>query len=176
MSRSRSKHMARTDRSDRSDRSDPSGDGCFALVVGGGTAGHVMPALAIAGALGDAGHPHGTVHMVGSERGLEANLFPAAALPYTLLPGRGIQRKLSLQNIRSAFSLLVAFGRAWRLVGRLRPDVIVSVGGYASVPCALAAVLRRIPIVVAEQNAAPGAANRLVGALTFHDLLAARVV
>jgi undecaprenyldiphospho-muramoylpentapeptide beta-N-acetylglucosaminyltransferase len=139
-----------------------SDDGCFALVVGGGTAGHVMPALAIARALGDAGHPHGTIHMVGSERGLEAKLFPAAALPYTLLPGRGIERKISLQNIRSAFSLLVAFGRAWRLVGRLRPRVVVSVGGYASVPCALAAAMRRIPIVVAEQNAMPGAANRLV--------------
>jgi UDP-N-acetylglucosamine--N-acetylmuramyl-(pentapeptide) pyrophosphoryl-undecaprenol N-acetylglucosamine transferase len=53
--------------------------------------------------------------------------------------------------------------KAWRLVGRLKPRVVVSVGGYASVPCALAAVVRRIPIVVAEQNAAPGAANRLVG-------------
>lgn len=138
-------------------------DRCFALVVGGGTAGHVMPALAIARAIGEQGHPHGTVHMVGSERGLEAKLFPAAALPYTLLPGRGIERKISVQNIRSMVSLLVAFGRAWRLVGRLRPRVVVSVGGYASVPCALAAALRRVPIVVAEQNAAPGAANRLVG-------------
>ena len=141
----------------------PASDRCFALVVGGGTAGHVLPALAIARAIGEQGHPAGTVHMVGSERGLEAKLFPAAALPYTLLPGRGIQRRLSLQNVRSLVGLVVAFGRAWRLVGRLRPRVVVSVGGYASVPCALAAALRRIPIVVAEQNAAPGAANRLVG-------------
>jgi undecaprenyldiphospho-muramoylpentapeptide beta-N-acetylglucosaminyltransferase len=122
-----------------------------------------MPALAIARAIGERGHPHGTVHMVGSERGLEAKLFPAAALPYTLLPGRGIERKLSVQNIRSMMSLVVAVLRAWGLVRRLRPRIVVSVGGYASVPCALAAVLRRIPIVVAEQNAAPGAANRLVG-------------
>ena len=57
----------------------------------------------------------------------------------------------------------MAFGRAWRLVGHRKPRVVLSVGGYASVPCALAAVLRRVPIVVAEQNAAPGAANRLVG-------------
>jgi UDP-N-acetylglucosamine--N-acetylmuramyl-(pentapeptide) pyrophosphoryl-undecaprenol N-acetylglucosamine transferase len=142
---------------------DPSShDRCFALVVGGGTAGHVMPALAIARAIGERGHPIGTVHMVGSERGLEAKLFPASALPHTLLPGRGIERKLSLQNLRSLGGLVVAFSRAWGLVGRLRPQVVVSVGGYASVPCALAAALRRIPIVVAEQNAAPGAANRLV--------------
>jgi undecaprenyldiphospho-muramoylpentapeptide beta-N-acetylglucosaminyltransferase len=148
------------DRDDR-DRSRGGAERCFALVAGGGTAGHVLPALAIARAIVERGH-EGGVHMVGSERGLEAKQFPAAALPYTLLPGRGIERKLSLQNVRSLGSLVVAFARAWRLVGRLRPRVVVSVGGYASVPCALAAALRRVPIVVAEQNAAPGAANRLV--------------
>jgi UDP-N-acetylglucosamine--N-acetylmuramyl-(pentapeptide) pyrophosphoryl-undecaprenol N-acetylglucosamine transferase len=136
---------------------------CYALVVGGGTAGHVMPAIAIAQALVDRRHPPSSIHMAGSARGLEAKLFPDAGFPYTLLPGRGIERRLSWQNIRSAWALVRAFGQAWRLVGRLRPQVVVSVGGYASVPCALAAMLRRIPIVVAEQNAAPGAANRLVG-------------
>jgi undecaprenyldiphospho-muramoylpentapeptide beta-N-acetylglucosaminyltransferase len=123
----------------------------------------VLPALAIARALADRGHPPSTVHLAGSERGLEAKLFPASGFPSTLLPGRGIQRRFSLQNIRSIGSLLVAIVRAWRLVGRLRPSVVVAVGGYASVPCALAAVVRRIPIVVAEQNAMPGAANRLIG-------------
>lgn len=109
------------------------------------------------------GYSPGAVHLVGSERGIESRLVPAAGFPLTLLPGRGIQRRLSLQNIRSVFALLVACSRAMRLVGELRPRVLVSVGGYASVPCALAAVLRRVPIVVAEQNAAPGLANRLVG-------------
>jgi UDP-N-acetylglucosamine--N-acetylmuramyl-(pentapeptide) pyrophosphoryl-undecaprenol N-acetylglucosamine transferase len=136
---------------------------CFALVAGGGTAGHVLPAIAIARALVDQGRLPQSIHMVGSERGIESKLVPAAGFPVTLLPGRGIERKLSLQNVRSVFALLRACLVAWRLVGRLRPRVVVSVGGYASVPCALAAVLRRIPIVVAEQNAAPGAANRLVG-------------
>lgn len=136
--------------------------GCYALVVGGGTAGHVMPALSIADALVDRGHPADSIHLAGSARGLEARLFPGTGMPYTLLPGRGIERRLSVQNIRSVFALLRAFVQARRLVRRLRPKVVVSVGGYASVPCALAAVLRRIPIVVAEQNAAPGAANRLV--------------
>jgi UDP-N-acetylglucosamine:LPS N-acetylglucosamine transferase len=80
----------------------------------------------------------------------------------TLLPGRGIQRRLSLANVGEVGGLLVAFVRATRLVGRLRPSIVVAVGGYASVAVALAAVLRRIPVVVAEQNAAPGAANRLI--------------
>ncbi len=136
---------------------------CFALVAGGGTAGHVQPAIAIARALVDRGHKQGAVELVGSERGIEARLVPAAGFELTLLPGRGLERKLSWQNVKSLFALVVAMGRAWRLVGRRRPRVVVSVGGYASVPCALAAVVRRVPVVVAEQNAAPGAANRLVG-------------
>jgi undecaprenyldiphospho-muramoylpentapeptide beta-N-acetylglucosaminyltransferase len=136
---------------------------CFALVAGGGTAGHVQPAIAIARALVQRGHRMGAVELVGSERGIESRLVPAAGFALTLLPGRGFERKLSLRNLRSLVSLVVAFARAWRLVGRKRPQVVVSVGGYASVPCALAAVLRRIPIVVAEQNSAPGAANRFVG-------------
>jgi UDP-N-acetylglucosamine--N-acetylmuramyl-(pentapeptide) pyrophosphoryl-undecaprenol N-acetylglucosamine transferase len=135
---------------------------CFALIAGGGTAGHVQPAIAIARALVDRGHRPGAIEIVGSERGIEARLVPAAGFELTLLPGRGIERRISLQNVRSALALVRAFGSAWRLLGRRKPRVVVSVGGYASVPCALAAVLRRVPIVVAEQNAAPGAANRLV--------------
>ena len=155
---------------------------CYALVVGGGTAGHVMPALAIARALTEQGHPTPSVHMVGSERGLEGKLFPASDFPHTLLPGRGIERRLSLQNVRSVGQLLGSIVRAWKLVGKLQPKVVVSVGGYASVPCALAAVVRRVPIVVAEQNAAPGAANRLVGrfakacAVSFPDTALPRSV
>lgn len=135
---------------------------CFALIAGGGTAGHVQPAIAIARALVARGHKQSAVELVGSSRGIESRLVPEAGFELTLLPGRGIQRKLSWQNVKSLAALVVAFRRAWKLVGRRRPRVVVSVGGYASVPCALAAVVRRVPVVVAEQNAAPGAANRLV--------------
>lgn len=136
---------------------------CHALVAGGGTAGHVQPAIAIARAFVARGHPPASVHLVGSQRGIEARLVPAAGFPVTLLPGRGFERRVGVQDFRSAVALLVACGRAWRLLGKLRPAVVVSVGGYASVPCAVAAVLRRVPLIVAEQNAAPGAANRLMG-------------
>src|SRR5690606_1005585 len=135
----------------------------FALIAGGGTAGHVQPAIAIARALVERGHRRTSIELVGSERGIESRLVPEAGFELTLLPGWGIQRRISWQNVKSVAALVVALVRAWRLVGRRRPRVVVSVGGYASVPCALAAVVRRVPIVVAEQNAAPGAANRLVG-------------
>jgi undecaprenyldiphospho-muramoylpentapeptide beta-N-acetylglucosaminyltransferase len=100
---------------------------------------------------------------VGAERGIEARLVPPTGLTMTLLPGRGIQRRLTLENLRAIGGLILAAGRAVRLVGRLRPRVVVSVGGYASVAVGLAAVLRRVPVVVAEQNQVPGAANRLLG-------------
>jgi undecaprenyldiphospho-muramoylpentapeptide beta-N-acetylglucosaminyltransferase len=155
---------------------------CFALIAGGGTAGHVQPAIAIARALVARGHNQTAVELVGSERGIEARLVPEAGFELTLLPGRGIQRRLSWQNVKSLAALLVALRRAWRLVGDRRPRVVVSVGGYASVPCALAAVVRRVPVVVAEQNAAPGAANRLVSrfakacAVSFPDTPLPRAV
>jgi UDP-N-acetylglucosamine--N-acetylmuramyl-(pentapeptide) pyrophosphoryl-undecaprenol N-acetylglucosamine transferase len=120
----------------------------FALIAGGGTAGHVQPAIAIARALVERGHRRTAIELVGSERGIESRLVPEAGFELTLLPGRGIQRRISWQNVKSLVALAVAFVRAWRLVGRRRPRVVVSVGGYASVPCALAAVLRRVPVVV----------------------------
>lgn len=134
----------------------------FAIVAGGGTAGHVLPGIAIGHALVALGHPPETIRFVGSERGIERRLVPEAGFPLTVLPGRGIQRKLTLDNVGAIAGLLRAMGQAFTLVRRSRPRVVVALGGYASVPAALAAWLLRVPIVVAEQNAVPGAANRLV--------------
>ena len=154
----------------------------WALIAGGGTGGHTEPALAIARALVDRGHPPDDIAFVGSSRGLEARLVPEAGFAITLLPGRGIVRRLSWANVGAVVGLVVAFFRAISVVARAKPSVVVSVGGYASVPCALAAVLWRVPIVVAEQNAVPGAANRLVArfakasAVAFEDTPLPRAV
>lgn len=133
------------------------------LVTGGGTAGHVMPALAIAAALEQRGHG---VHLVGSRRGIEVRLFPESPFDATLLPGRGIARSFRprqlVDNIGAVIGLLRAVLTAIGLVRRLRPSAVVAVGGYASVACGLGAVLWRVPLVVHEQNAVPGAANRLL--------------
>jgi UDP-N-acetylglucosamine--N-acetylmuramyl-(pentapeptide) pyrophosphoryl-undecaprenol N-acetylglucosamine transferase len=135
----------------------------YAIITGGGTAGHVLPALAVAEALAARGHDRRAVHYVGAERGIEARLVPPSGFPCTLLPGRGIQRRLTPANLAALWGLLRAFGQALRLVRERRPHVVVAVGGYASVAVAVAAVVLRVPVVVAEQNAVPGAANRLVG-------------
>ncbi len=135
----------------------------FAVVAGGGTAGHAVPALAVAQALVERGHRPESIHFVGSARGMEARLVPAAGFPITLLPGRGIPRRLSLTAAAAAVGLLVAVVRAIALLGAHRPRVVLAVGGYASLPCALAAVLLRVPLVLQEQNSTPGSSNRLVG-------------
>lgn len=135
----------------------------WAVIAGGGTAGHIHPGLAVARALVRRGHEPETIHFVGSARGVEQDLVPAAGFELTLLPGRGIRRRLTWQNLSSAWGLAQAVVQAVRLLRRLQPAVVLGLGGYASVPCALAARLLRIPLVVAEQNAVPGLANRLAG-------------
>ncbi len=131
------------------------------VIAGGGTAGHVLPALSVAAELVCRGLPAELIAFVGSARGLEARLVPEAGFAVTLLPGRGIQRKISAQNIASIWGLIRAGVMATAQLAKRRPAVVLSVGGYASLPCVLAATVLRIPLVVAEQNARAGVANRL---------------
>lgn len=137
--------------------------GDFCLIAGGGTAGHLLPGVAVARALVERGHPTTAIHLAVSERDIDRQLLADTDLDFTTLPGRGIERRLTLANVGAAWGLLRAFWRAIGLVGRRRPQVVLAVGGYASAACAFAAVLRRVPLVVAEQNARAGLVNRLAG-------------
>ncbi len=135
----------------------------WVVIAGGGTAGHVTPALAIAGALVDAGHDPASIRFLGSRRGMERHLVPEAGYALTLLPGRGIVRRPDPANLAAAAGLLGATVAAGVLLGRWRPAVVVSVGGYAAAPGVVAALLWRVPVVLAEANAVPGAVNRIAG-------------
>jgi UDP-N-acetylglucosamine:LPS N-acetylglucosamine transferase len=139
----------------------------YALVAGGGTAGHLQPALAIAEALVRRGHARGSIEFVGSSRGQDRVALAGRGFPVTLLPGRGIVRSLSpadlVRNLGALAGLGVACLRALSLVFRARPAVVVSVGGYASLPAALSAVVLGVPLVLVNVDAVPGAANRLLG-------------
>lgn len=141
----------------------PESAGTWAVIAGGGTAGHTIPGICIAQALVERGHSAESIHFVGSERGSEADLVPAAGFSITTLPGRGIQRRLTLDNVGAVIGLVKALGQGVSLLRRRRPKVVVSLGGFASIACGVGAAALRIPIVVAEQNARAGAANRLVG-------------
>jgi undecaprenyldiphospho-muramoylpentapeptide beta-N-acetylglucosaminyltransferase len=134
----------------------------WAIIAGGGTAGHVLPGLAVARELVRRGHDPASLHFVGAARGIEVRLVPAAGFGLTVLPGRGIERSISLQNVAAALGLVRALWRALVLVRRRRPAVVLALGGFASAACAIAAVLWRVPLVVADQNARAGAANKLV--------------
>jgi undecaprenyldiphospho-muramoylpentapeptide beta-N-acetylglucosaminyltransferase len=131
------------------------------LIAGGGTAGHVVPALAVAEELVSRGHPRDQIRFVGSRRGMEATMVPDAGFPIDLLPGRGInERRFNLSNLKAAAGLVGAAGAGLVLVARHRPAVVLGVGGYASLAPSMAAGLLRRPLVLHEQNARPGASNR----------------
>jgi UDP-N-acetylmuramate--alanine ligase len=135
----------------------------YAFITGGGTGGHVYPALAIADALVARGHAAESLLFIGAARGLEATVVPAAGYRIELLAGRGLQRnwRAVIRNFGALVDAARGLLRVTRLMGTERPRVVVGVGGYASVPTVIAARLRRVPVVVHEQNAAPGLANRL---------------
>lgn len=137
----------------------------FAVITGGGTSGHVLPALAIAELLAEAGHPFDSIHYVGSSRGIETTLLPATEIASTFLRVDGLQRSLSLRaiirNVKAPFVLATARREAKRLLQRLRPSVVVSVGGYASVPACSAARSLGIPVVVVSYDRMPGLASRV---------------
>jgi UDP-N-acetylglucosamine--N-acetylmuramyl-(pentapeptide) pyrophosphoryl-undecaprenol N-acetylglucosamine transferase len=137
--------------------------GTWAIIAGGGTAGHVLPGISIGRELVDRGCDRTSIHFVGSARGIEARLVPEAGFGLTMLPGRGIERRLTIANIGAVVGLIRALFGAVLLVRRRRPAVVVGLGGYASLACGLAAVVWRVPLVLAEQNAVPGAANRFLG-------------
>ncbi len=135
------------------------------VVAGGGTAGHVLPALAIADALLARGHPPATVHFVGARRGMEAHLVPARGYPGTWLEVRGIQRSLTPANLLAAARFVPAIARGVRLLRALRPAAVVSVGGYASLPAVAAGRLLGIPIVAVSYDVVPGRASLVAARL-----------
>src|SRR5438093_3428151 len=129
------------------------------LLAGGGTGGHLMPALALAQALRDAGRGIEPV-LVGAERGIEAQVLPRYPFRHHLLPMEPIYRRTWWNNVRWLWTA----GRAWRAVGRVleaeQPVIVIGTGGYAAGPVVWRAQQRRLPTVVQEQNAFPGLATR----------------
>ena len=132
------------------------------IITGGGTAGHTNPGIAIAEALVALGVGSERIHFVGGVRGNEGELVAAAGFSIDLLPGRGLQRRLSIQNVRSVIELVRGAAGALSIVRSRRPKVVLCLGGYAAASASLAAVVHRIPLVISEQNARASAVNRLM--------------
>jgi UDP-N-acetylglucosamine--N-acetylmuramyl-(pentapeptide) pyrophosphoryl-undecaprenol N-acetylglucosamine transferase len=136
-------------------------DEAFAVLAGGGTGGHIYPALSLAQELVARGHTAPSIRFVGGRRGPEGRVVADAGFSIDLLPGRGLQRSFTLANVGVVVETIVAFVRAFGLVRRYRPRVVVGFGGYASLPCLVAAWFWRVPRVVHEQDSVIGLANRI---------------
>lgn len=134
------------------------------LLAGGGTGGHVFPAIAVAEEL-VADDAAASVLFVGAQGGLEERLVPAAGFTLELLAVGKLQGAGWLQRLRTLRGLPPAVWQALTIVRRFDPQIVVGVGGYASGPLALAATLARRPLVLLEQNAVAGATNRVLARL-----------
>ena len=134
------------------------------VVTGGGTSGHVIPAMAILEMLMQAGYSTEQLRYVGALRGVETTLVPPLGVPCEFLSMSGLQRSWSLRgvarNMVLPWRLLRSTLRARRMMKQWRPDVVVSVGGYASEPCARAARAFAIPLVCVSYDRRPGLATR----------------
>jgi UDP-N-acetylglucosamine--N-acetylmuramyl-(pentapeptide) pyrophosphoryl-undecaprenol N-acetylglucosamine transferase len=131
------------------------------LIGGGGTGGHVFPAIAIADAL-KKGDQDMEFLFVGALGKLEMEKVPEAGYSIEGLPIAGFQRRLTLKNISFFFKLLASMIRSRRIVGRFEPDLAIGVGGYASGPILKAAARKGVPILIQEQNSYAGVTNRLL--------------
>ena len=134
-----------------------------AILAGGGTGGHVIPALAIANELKKS---YGAeVLFIGTARGIENRLVPAAGYPLQLVRVGALKNVSLMTRAKTAFDLPRAVWDASRMLNEFAPDVVIGVGGYASGPAMLAAVVKHIPTLAFEPNVVPGFANRVVARL-----------
>jgi len=131
------------------------------LIGGGGTGGHVFPAIAIADALKEA-DPGIEFLFVGALGRLEMEKVPEAGYAIEGLPVAGFQRRLTVKNLSFFYKLLVSMRRSRRIVKRFEPHVAVGVGGYASGPILKAAARRGVPVLIQEQNSYAGVTNKLL--------------
>ncbi len=130
------------------------------IITGGGTGGHVFPAIAIANALKKLNQQN-EILFVGAEGKLEMQKVPEAGYEIIGLPVRGLKRKLTFENIKTLINLISSISKAKKIIKSFKPDVVVGVGGYASAPVLHVASKRKIPIVLQEQNSYPGITNKM---------------
>src|SRR5579885_1477510 len=133
------------------------------LVSGGGTGGHIYPALAVAAQLRAAYQAE--ILFLGSDDGLETQLVPAAGLRLETIKAGKLRRYVSWQTVKGVMRVPLGVVQAVEIVRRFRPDVAFTSGGYVAVPAGLAAYLNRVPLLMHQQDVPPNLSNRLVAPL-----------
>ncbi|MDF2668861.1 MAG: UDP-diphospho-muramoylpentapeptide beta-N-acetylglucosaminyltransferase [Paenibacillus sp.] len=128
------------------------------VFTGGGSAGHVTPNLALISRLRQSGWG---VHYIGSAEGIERGIIQEANIPFHTISSGKLRRYFDLKNLKDPFKVIKGLWDAYRVLGRIRPRVIFSKGGFVSVPVVVAGWLRRIPVIIHESDMTPGLANKL---------------
>ncbi|MDO4744531.1 MAG: undecaprenyldiphospho-muramoylpentapeptide beta-N-acetylglucosaminyltransferase [Clostridia bacterium] len=139
------------------------------LFAGGGTAGHVNPAVAVANYIKEK-EPDSEFLFIGTKEGMESNLVPKQGYEIKFIKIHGFKRSLSLYNAKVATELLTGTASAMKIIKKFRPDAVVGTGGYVAGPVLLAAALLKIPTLVHESNAFPGVTVRMLAG--FVDVVA----
>ena len=122
-----------------------------AIISGGGTGGHIFPALSIANKLKEL-NPDSEILFVGADGRMEMERVPAAGYKIIGLPVAGLQRKLTLSNLALPFKVIKSVSMAKRIIKEFKPDIAIGVGGYASAPLLWAAARLGVPTLIQEQN------------------------
>ncbi len=133
------------------------------MILAGGTGGHVFPALAVANELKQRGVP---IIWVGTEKGIEARVVPAAGISLVLMHVQGLRGKGLIQYLRAPIIIVKALLEGLRIVRKYQPCALLGMGGFVSGPCALIGVLLRKPLIIHEQNAVVGLTNRILAPLS----------
>lgn len=131
------------------------------LLSGGGTGGHVYPAIAIANKIKEH-HPEAEILFVGTSNGIESEIVPNNGYPIKTITVQGFKRKIDIENIKRGFKLLKGINEAKRIVDEFNPDVIIGTGGYVSGPVLFCASGKKSLSIVHEQNSFPGITNKLL--------------
>lgn len=130
------------------------------IISGGGTGGHIYPALTIARAIKEI--EPSDILFVGTKQGLEADIVPKEGFPFATVDASGIERRLTMGNLRALFKTFAGLFESLAVIRRFRPDVVIGTGGYVCGPVLLTASLLGIPAIIQEQNVIPGVTNRIL--------------
>lgn len=131
-----------------------------AVIAAAGTGGHINPGIAIANKIKEK-EPNSKIIFIGTDRGLENDLVPRSGYLLKQINAFGIERKISLNNLKKLYKTYKSIGEAKKILNEFKPDVVIGMGGYICVPTVIAAKKLHIPVVLHESNAFPGVAVRL---------------
>lgn len=131
------------------------------LLSGGGTGGHVYPAIAIANKIKEE-NPDAEIVFVGTEKGIESEIVPKYGYELKTVTVQGFKRKIDFDNVKRVFKLFKGLEQSRRIVKKFKPDVVIGTGGYVSGPVLFNASMNKVPAIIHEQNSFPGVTNKIL--------------